>query len=32
MGAVVQAALLAVEDGEAALDEQAAVRWGCLGC
>jgi hypothetical protein len=30
MGAVVQAALLAVDDSEAALVERAAVRWWCF--
>jgi hypothetical protein len=32
VGAVVQAALLAVDDRETALDAQAASPWGCLGC
>ena len=31
VGAVVQAALLAVDDRETALDAQAASPWGCLG-
>jgi hypothetical protein len=31
-GAVVQAALLAVQDGEAALDGQAVACWGCWWC
>ncbi len=32
VGAVAKVALLAVEDGEAAADGQAAVRWGCWWC
>jgi hypothetical protein len=31
VGAVVEAALLAVDDRETALDAQAASPWGCLG-